>query len=104
MSNNKINKRTLKGYVTSDKMDKTIVVRVDSYKQHPKYKKRFKVTNKYFAHDQSNQAHIGDFVQLIENRPISRHKKWLLKSILKPATAATVTPSESTDLDLNPKE
>jgi small subunit ribosomal protein S17 len=68
--------RALKGVVFSDKMDKTIVVAVDRLKMHPKYKKRYKVTKKYKAHDEKNELHIGDKVTIIECRPMSKDKRW----------------------------
>lgn len=68
--------RTLKGVVFSDKMDKTVVVTVNRLKIHPKYKKRYKVTKKYKAHDERNEFHIGDKVTIIECRPMSKDKRW----------------------------
>ena len=69
-------KKTLKGVVVSDKMDKTIVVSVTRVKEHPKYRKRFKLTKKYKAHDRENKYKIGDKVIIQESRPLSRGKKW----------------------------
>jgi len=68
--------RLLKGVVVSDKMDKTIVVLVNRYKEHPKYKKRYRVSKKYKAHDQKNEYKIGDQVVIHESKPISKDKKW----------------------------
>lgn len=70
--------RIKKGIVTSNKMDKTIVVSVDIYKSHPKYKKRFKVTRKFYAHDESNLSNIWDLVTIKETRPLSKTKRWFL--------------------------
>jgi small subunit ribosomal protein S17 len=67
-------KRTKTGTVVSDKMDKTVVVQVDQLKRHPKYKKSFKVSSKFKAHDENNEFHIGDKVEIEETRPISRDK------------------------------
>ena len=64
--------RIKKGKVTSVKMDKTIVVSVDSYKMHPKYKKKYKVTNKFYAHDESNISNDWDVVTIQEIKPISK--------------------------------
>jgi small subunit ribosomal protein S17 len=72
--------RTIKGVVVSNKMDRTIVVSVDNYKSDPKYKKRYKVTKKFHAHDENNQAQIGDIVTIKESRPLSRLKRWVLVS------------------------
>lgn len=68
--------RLKKGVVTSNKMNKTIVVSVDSYKSHPKYKKRFKVTKKFYAHDEENKFNEGDVVTIKETRPLSKLKRW----------------------------
>jgi small subunit ribosomal protein S17 len=70
--------RTIKGIVTSNKMEKTIVVSVDTYKSDPKYKKRYKVTNKFHAHDEKNSSNIGDMVTIKESRPLSKLKRWEL--------------------------
>lgn len=71
-------KRTLKGTVVSDKMDKTIVVLVERIKQHPRYKKRYKVRKKYKAHDPENKHKKGDKVIIEECRPLSKEKKWVV--------------------------
>ncbi len=70
--------RTKKWLVTSSKMDKTIVVSVISYKNHPKYKKRFKVTSKYYAHDEVNICNEWDIVLIKETKPLSKTKRWEL--------------------------
>jgi len=69
-------KRQLKGIVISNKMQKTIVVKVERIKEHPKYKRRYKVHKKYKAHTESGEYHIGDKVIIEECRPISKDKKW----------------------------
>lgn len=66
--------KTLKGTVISDKMDKTVVVAVTRFVQHPKYKKYYKVTKKFKAHDENNSAKVGDIVNLKETRPLSKDK------------------------------
>ena len=68
--------KILVGKVVSDKMDKTVAVEVIRIKEHPKYKKRYKVRKKYKAHDEKNQYKVGDKVVIQETRPISKHKKW----------------------------
>lgn len=73
--NTKSNK-VLKGVVVSDKMDKTIVVKVTRFVEHPKYGKRIKKTKKYKAHDETNSKKIGDKVEIEEIRPISKDKKF----------------------------
>ena len=71
-------KRTLKGVVVSDKMDKTIVVLVERLKQHPRYKKRYKAHKKYKVHDPENKYKKGDKVVIQESKPISKDKKWIV--------------------------
>ena len=70
--------RLKKGVVSSNKMNKTIVVSVDTYKNHPKYKKRFKVTKKFYAHDEENKFNEWDIVTIKETRPLSKLKRWLV--------------------------
>ncbi|MFA5570511.1 MAG: 30S ribosomal protein S17 [Sphaerochaetaceae bacterium] len=79
------NKKKFTGLVTSDKMDKTIVVAVSTRRLHPLYKKYVKHTKKVKAHDEANEAHIGDTVRVVECRPISRHKTWRLEQIIERA-------------------
>lgn len=69
-------KKSLKGTVVSDKMDKTIVVLVEKIKEHPRYRRRYRVFKKYKAHDPENKYKTGDKVSIQECRPISKHKKW----------------------------
>ncbi len=69
-------KRKLKGVVVSDKMQKTVVVKVERVKEHPKYKRRYKVHKKYKAHDEKGEFHVGDNVVIEEVSPISKDKKW----------------------------
>jgi small subunit ribosomal protein S17 len=68
--------RTLTGTVVSDKMTKTVVVKVSRLKMHPKYKKQYAVSERYKAHDETGQYHTGDRVVIRETRPISRDKRW----------------------------
>ena len=78
------NRRTsLQGVVVSDKMDKTIVVEVETHKRHPKYAKRIKYSNKYYAHDEKNEAKVGDVVTIMACRPLSALKRFRLVSIDK---------------------
>lgn len=76
MENKHTTRRTLRGIVMSDKMDKTRAVEVRRTKQHPKYKKRLTVSKRYLAHDQRNEYHVGDAVFIQETRPLSRQKRW----------------------------
>jgi small subunit ribosomal protein S17 len=73
------------GTVTSDKMDKTIVVAITTRKLHSLYKKYVKSTKKVKAHDEKNDAHIGDTVRVVESRPLSRDKRWRLAEIIERA-------------------
>ncbi|SEN60947.1 30S ribosomal protein S17 [Lihuaxuella thermophila] len=73
------------GKVVSDKMDKTIVVTVETYKKDPKYGKRVKYTKKFKAHDEENRAKVGDIVKIMETRPLSKEKRWRLVDIVEEA-------------------
>ncbi len=73
--------RTITGTVVSNKMDKTIVVSVDTYKSHPKYHKKYKVTKKFYAHDEKNAHNIGDVVTIQESRPLSKLKRWTVVAV-----------------------
>lgn len=72
----KSKRRRLNGIVVSDKMQKTVVVRVDRMKMNTKYKRRYRVSKKYKAHDEKNDFHIGDKVVMEETRPLSKDKRW----------------------------
>ncbi|MDR2166609.1 MAG: 30S ribosomal protein S17 [Clostridiales bacterium] len=78
-------RKTRVGKVTSDKMDKTIVVAVETSIRHPKYKKIVKRTYKLKAHDEKNECGIGDTVSVMETRPLSKEKRWRLVEILERA-------------------
>lgn len=78
-------RRTQIGKVVSDKMDKTIVVYVETYKNHPLYHKRIKYSKKFKAHDEHNQAKVGDTVKIMETRPLSKDKRWRLVEIVEQA-------------------
>ena len=78
-------RKTKTGRVVSDKMEKTIVVAVESIVRHPLYKKTTKVTKKYKAHDEENAAKIGDIVEIMETRPLSREKRWRLVRVIEEA-------------------
>ncbi len=77
------NRKVLVGKVVSNKMDKTIVVAVEEQLRHPAYGKIVKRTNKFKAHDEDNQCSIGDMVEIMETRPLSREKCWRLVRILQ---------------------
>ena len=73
------------GVVTSNKMDKTIVVTVDRLARHKRYKKVIKISKKYYAHDENNEAKVGDEVRIAETRPTSKLKRWRLVEVQKVA-------------------
>ena len=73
------------GNVVSDKMDKTIVVAIERLVQHPLYKKSIKKTVKFKAHDENNESHIGDIVEVMETRPLSKDKRWRVTQIIERA-------------------
>jgi small subunit ribosomal protein S17 len=73
------------GVVVSDKMDKTVVVLVERLVQHLQYKKYVKQRKKYKAHDPENRCKTGDVVTIVETRPLSREKRWLVREIIKQA-------------------
>lgn len=78
-------RKTRTGVVVSNKADKTLVVRVDRRKAHPRYHKVITVSKKYYAHDENNEANIGDTVEIMETRPLSKLKCWRLVNIVKRA-------------------
>ncbi|MEI8198881.1 MAG: 30S ribosomal protein S17 [Eubacteriales bacterium] len=85
MSDDRNLRKTRVGTVTSDKMDKTIVVAVTEHVKHPLYKKIIKRTYKLKAHDEENVCGIGDKVKVMETRPLSRDKRWRLIEIIEKA-------------------
>lgn len=78
-------RKTREGLVVSDKMDKTVVVVVERIVQHPKYKKRLKRRLRLKAHDEKNDCNVGDRVVIAETRPLSRDKRWAVRSVLERA-------------------
>lgn len=76
-------KKERQGVVISNKMDKTVVVKVASYNQHPKYKKIIETTKNYKAHDAENKCDEGDIVKIVESKPISRGKCWIVSEIVE---------------------
>jgi small subunit ribosomal protein S17 len=80
---NYLEKRKVReGLVVSDKMDKTVVVAVETRKVHPLYKKAVRVTKKYKVHDENNACKIGDKVKIVETRPLSKEKRWRVTEII----------------------
>ena len=82
---NEQKKRELIGTVVSDKAEKTITVKVETYKNDPLYKKRIKYSKKYTAHDEENIAKIGDKVRLVQTRPLSKTKRYVLAEVIEKA-------------------
>ncbi|MDH5433258.1 MAG: 30S ribosomal protein S17 [Gammaproteobacteria bacterium] len=85
MSEQKATKRTLTGKVVSDKMDKTITVKVERQVKHPIYGKFIKRSTKVHAHDEANTCQIGDVVTVVESRPFSKTKSWQLVEVVEKA-------------------
>ncbi len=83
-------RQSIVGKVISDKMDKTVVVQVESLKQHPKYKKFMRTRKNYKAHDGANECSLGDIVKCDETRPLSRDKRWRVVEILKKRFVSTL--------------
>jgi small subunit ribosomal protein S17 len=75
-------RKVREGLVVSDKMDKTVVVAVETRKVHPLYKKAVRVTKRYKAHDENNACKIGDKVKIVETRPLSKEKSWRVTEIM----------------------
>lgn len=78
-------RKEITGIVTSNKMDKTIIVSVERKKKHPKYGKFVKATSKFAAHDEKNECAINDVVKIMETRPLSKSKRWRLVRIVEKA-------------------
>jgi small subunit ribosomal protein S17 len=76
-------RKSMTGCVVSDKMDKTVVVTVESHRAHPLYKKRVRRINRFKAHDEQNTCRIGDVVRIEETRPLSKDKRWRVVEILQ---------------------
>ena len=80
-------RKRLVGRVTSDKMQKTVVVSVENLKRHPLYNKVIRQTTKYKAHNPNDMAKMGDLVQIVESQPMSREKRWAVEKVLQQAEA-----------------
>ncbi|MGA3195155.1 MAG: 30S ribosomal protein S17 [Terriglobales bacterium] len=91
----KPNHKVLTGTVTSSKMQKTIVVEVTRKKAHPLYKRVISIRKKFYAHDEKNEAHVGDVVAIEESRPLSRLKRWTLKEIVRKTALVPEIPADA---------
>jgi small subunit ribosomal protein S17 len=89
-------RKTRLGKVVSDKMDKTVVVAVDTPRRHPLYKKTMRRVVKYYAHDEKKESKIGDTVRIEETRPVSRLKRWRVVEIVTKGEVAEIKPEEIT--------
>jgi small subunit ribosomal protein S17 len=87
-------RKTRTGRVVSDRMDKTAVVAVETYKEHPLYKKAIKRAVKYQAHDEKNECRVGDTVRIVETRPLSKQKRWRVAEIITKGEVVEVKPEE----------
>lgn len=76
------NRRRLLGRVTSNKMNKTVVVQIESAKRHPLYGKVIRSSTRFKAHDEKNECKVGDIVELVESQPISKEKRWVVQRIV----------------------
>jgi small subunit ribosomal protein S17 len=85
-------KSSVQGVVTSDKMDQTVVVAVERQVRHGLYGKIQRRTSKFMAHNDGNAAHVGDLVEIVESRPLSRRKRWVVTRVVQRATRAGDVP------------
>ncbi len=92
-----VKRKTRLGEVIGDKMDKTVIVAVDTPKKHPIYKKTIRRTVKYYAHDEKKQCKVGDKVRIEETRPLSRLKRWRVVETLVKGEVAEIKPGEITN-------
>jgi small subunit ribosomal protein S17 len=96
--------KSITGTVVSDKGDKTIVINVVTRKTHPLYKKQYTLNTKYMAHDEKNEAKVGDVVVVSETRPISRRKRFLMSKIVERGGVRFEEADATADIPEEPKE
>ena len=82
-ANAETKRRKMTGVVVKDKMDKTVVIEVEKFLKHPKYHKYLKTKKRYKAHDEKNECRIGDRVMIMESRPLSKEKRWVVKEVVE---------------------
>jgi len=87
-------RKVREGLVVSDKMDKTVVVAVETRKVHPLYKKAVRVTKRYKAHDKTNVCKVGDKVKIVETRPLSKEKSWRVTEIMSKREVVETRPKK----------
>jgi small subunit ribosomal protein S17 len=85
MAGQRSDRKVRTGVVVSDRMDKTVIVRIESQKRHPLYGKTVRRTSRLAAHDEANEAHVGDVVRVMETRPLSKSKRWRVLEIVEKA-------------------
>lgn len=85
-------RRRLVGRVVSDKMEKTVVVAIERRKVHPVYKKVVRTTKKVMAHDESNAIPVGTVVQIVESKPLSKHKRWVVEKVVEEVGGRVLEP------------
>lgn len=93
------NRRRLQGVVISDKMDKTVTVRVESIKRHPLYGKVIRTYAKYLAHDETDAIVEGSVVRIVESKPISKRKRWAVEAVIEAPTAAEAEAAGEEDIE-----
>lgn len=86
--------KTISGVVSSNSADKTIVITVRERKTHPLYRKQYTTTKKFMAHDENNEAKVGDKVVIVETRPLSKRKRFALQSVVERAEVKHVEPEQ----------
>lgn len=87
-------RKTMTGRVVSSKMDKTVVVQVETRRRHPLYKKTIRKTTNFKAHDENNECGLGDVVRILETRPLSKDKRWRVVEIKSKGEVAEIQPKE----------
>ena len=93
-------RKTRVGRVVSNRMNKTVVVAVETLRHHPLYKKTIKGVVKFKAHDENNECGLGDIVRIVETRPLSRQKRWRVAEIITRGEVVEVQPKEITEIVL----
>lgn len=88
------NKKKRVGYVISDKMDKTVIVAIETRMAHPRYRRVIRQISKFKAHDEENTCQTGDLVKIVESRPISKEKHWKVAEIISKKKSSNVTTTE----------
>lgn len=91
------NRRRLQGTVVGNKMDKTVKVQVDSTHAHPLYGKIIRTAKNFLAHDESNALQVGDVVKIVESRPLSKRKRWVVEEVVEQVNPLPALPGEETN-------